>query len=89
MSTKVSIYLSKGQKEQLVEYAKAENLSLSQYLVQHGLNKKVQSNSAMAGIASIACQLYSIADSTSDNETRAVIRKIGGQIYGLFEDKAP
>lgn len=88
MAIKISIYPTPEQKEKLQQLAKAENLSLSQYLLKMGLQEKIQSNKNLALLASSACQLYALANEVENPADRLAIKKMGERIYGALENSA-
>lgn len=83
---KISVYVTSEQKNILLDNATQSNLSLSQYLLQRGLQCHIDSNSQKAQFASVACQLYALADELDDTAQRKIVRDLGGKIYGLLEN---
>lgn len=84
---KISVYVTDEQKLQLVELAQDFNLTLSQYLLQRGLERPIASSRQKAGMASIACQLYWWADTIENVSLRKQAKEFGGKIYGVLEDQ--
>lgn len=85
---KISVYVTEEQRLQLIELAQDFNLSLSQYLLQRGLERPIESSRQKAGMASIACRIYWWADTIEDTSLRKQAKEFGGEIYGVLEDQA-
>lgn len=83
---KISVYVTLEEKNILLTNANKLNLPLSQYLLQRGLQCHIESNSQKAQFASIACQIYALADELDDTTQRKLMRDLGGKIYGLLEN---
>lgn len=83
---KVSVYVTSEQKSLLLDKSIQCHLSLSQYLLQSGLQNKIESSAQKAQFASIACKLYALSDEMNSPEQRDTLRNLGGAIYGLLED---
>ncbi len=86
---KVSVYLTSDQKSILLTKSIQYSLSLSQYLLQCGLQNEIKSNIQKAEFASIACQLYTLSDETDDPGQKKKLHQMGDTIYGLLEDQVP
>lgn len=85
---KISVYVNEAEKQQIVKYADQSNMTISQYLLHKGLEKQITPNKLKSQIASIASQLYYIADELEQKDQRDLFRSLGGRLYGLLEDQA-
>lgn len=85
---KISVYANEAEKQQIAKYANQSNMTISQYLLHKGLEKQITPNKLKSQIASIASQLYYIADELEQESQRDTFKSLGGMLYGLLKDQA-
>ncbi len=84
MKVKVSVYLTTKEKDMIISKANSKNLTMSEFLRMKGLEEEIVSDRRMAGVLSIASQLYFIVDEIEDVALRQNLQEIGDVLYGLY-----